>query len=191
MKRGWLVIALLLLGAAPSSAQAPRMEVVAGYSFMRDQDRSEDFPAGWVASVIGNITGWIGAVAEVGSSHRTCHDCQRGPFTSATFRGTDRHIRVFTFMAGPRVALRETSLVTPFAQFLMGGSHISGGVQFDGALTTGFSYQPGGGVDISVAPNLGVTVQADYRIVRTQGNNGNQVRFLAGVVWRQGQISGG
>jgi opacity protein-like surface antigen len=73
----------------------------------------------------------------------------------------------------------------------MGGSHISGGVQFDGALTTGFSYQPGGGVDINVAPNLGVTVQADYRIVRTQGNNGNQVRFLAGVVWRKGQLSGG
>ena len=36
---------------------------------MRDQDRSEDFPAGWVASVVGNITGWVGGVAEVGSSH--------------------------------------------------------------------------------------------------------------------------
>jgi opacity protein-like surface antigen len=93
-------------------------------------------------------------------------------------------------MAGPRVALRQTSLVTPFAQFLMGGSHISGGVQFDGALTTGFSYQPGGGVDIAVAPNLGVTVQVDYRIVRTQGNNGEQVRFVAGVGWRKGRLGG-
>ena len=188
MKRGWLVIALLLLGAAPSSAQAPRMEVVGGYSFMRDQDRSEDFPAGWVASVIGNITGWIGGVAEVGSSDRTCEDCQRGPFTSETFRGTDRHLRVFTFMAVPRVALRETSRVTPFAQFLLGGSHISGGVQFDGALTTGFAYQPGAGVDVNVTPKLGVRIQSDYRVVRTNGHNGGVTRVAAGLVWRQGQL---
>ena len=185
-----LVVVVLLLGVAPASAQTPRVELSGGYSFMRDQDRSEDFPAGWVASVVGNVNGWVGVVAEVGSNHRVCHDCQRGPFTSDTFRGTDRDIRVFTFMAGPRVALRKMSTVTPFAQILLGGSHISGGVQFDGALTTGFSYQPGGGVDVNVARNLGVRLQADYRIVRTQGHNGNATRVLAGIVWRQGQLSG-
>jgi opacity protein-like surface antigen len=97
---------------------------------------------------------------------------------------------VFNFMVGPRVALREMSTVTPFAQFLLGGAHISGGVQFDGALTTGFSYQPGGGVDINMTPNLGLRLQGDYRIVRTQGHNGNASRFLAGVVWRQGRLAG-
>jgi hypothetical protein len=180
-----------LLAAMPASAQAPRFEFAGAYSFMRDQDRSEDFPVGWVASVTGNVNEWIGVVSEIGFSHRTCTDCQRGPFTSEMFRGTDRELRVFTFMAGPRTAFRGMSMVTPFAQLLLGGSHISGGVQFDGALTTGFSYQPGAGVDLNLRPNLGIRLQGDYRIVRTQGHNTNASRFVAGIVWRQGQLSGG
>ena len=182
------VLWLLLLAAVPSSAQTPRVEISGGYSFMRDQDRSETFPVGWVASVVGNINGWIGAASEVGGSHRVCRDCQRGPFTSDTFRGTDRNLRVFTFMAGPRFASRAMSRVTPFAQVLLGGSHISGGVQFDGALTTGFTYQPGAGVDVYLTPNLGLRLQGDYRVVRTEGHSGKASRVLAGVVWRRGQL---
>jgi hypothetical protein len=91
-------------------------------------------------------------------------------------------------MAGPRFAARAISAVTPFAQVLFGGSHISGGVEFDGALTTGFTYQPGAGVDIRVTPKVGIRFQGDYRVVRTQGNNGKQSRFLAGVVFRSGQL---
>jgi opacity protein-like surface antigen len=191
MKRVGLVLCVLLLAGVPAGAQTSRFEVSGAYAFMRDQDRAEDFPSGWVASVVGNITDWAGAVAEVGSSHRMCDDCQRGPFTSEEFRGTDRHLRVFTFMAGPRFASHAFSAVTPFAQFLMGGSHFSGGVQFDGALTTGFSYQPGGGVNLHLTPSLSVRLQGDYRIVRTQGHNTNASRFLAGIVWRQGELSGG
>ena len=48
MKPVGIVLCLLLLWALPASAQTPRFEVSGGYSFMRDQDRSEDFPAGWV-----------------------------------------------------------------------------------------------------------------------------------------------
>ena len=191
MKPVGIVLCLLLLWALPASAQTPRFEISGGYSFMRDQDRSEDFPAGWVASASGNISDWIGVVAEIGGSHRVCRKCERGPFTSEMFRGTDRDLRVFTFLAGPKFALRAMSLVTPFAQVLLGGSHISGGVQFDGALTTGFTYQPGAGVDINVAPNLGLRLQGDYRVTRTEGHNGKAPRFVAGIVWRQGQLGGG
>lgn len=183
-----IVLGLVLLWALPASAQTPKFELSGGYAFMRDQDRSEDFPAGWFASASGNINDWVAAVAEIGGSHRVCHDCQRGPFTSETFRGTDRNLRVFTFMAGPRIATRAMSRATPFAQFLLGGSHISGGVQFDGALTTGFTYQPGAGVDVYLTPTLGLRLQGDYRVVRTEGNNGGASRFLAGIVWRQGAL---
>jgi hypothetical protein len=191
MKLVALVLGLVLLAALPASAQTPRFELSGGYSFMRDQDRSEDFPAGWVASVAGNINEWAAAVAEVGASHRVCRDCQRGPFTSAEFRGTDRDLRVFTFLAGPRLVTRAMSAVTPFGQVLFGGSHISGGVQFDGALTTGFTYQPGGGVDVRLAPHLALRLQGDYRVTRTQGHNTKAPRFVAGVVWGHGQLSGG
>jgi hypothetical protein len=178
----------LLVVAAPSSAQTPRADISAGYAVMRDQDRRETFPAGWVASVAGHVTDWVGVVSEVGASHRVCEDCQRGPFTSATFRGTDRKLRVFTFMAGPRFAARGLPRVTPFAQLLLGGSHISGGVQFDGALTTGFTYQPGAGIDVNVNQTLGLRVQGDYRVIRTEGHSGKASRLLAGLVWRKGQL---
>ena len=188
MRVGGVVVCLFLLGAAPSYAQGtPRVELSGGYSFMRDADRGEDFSKGWYASAIGNIASWVGVATEIGGNYRLCAKCQRGPFTSATFRGTDLHLKVYTFMAGPRFASRAISAVTPFAQVLFGGSHASGGFQFDGALTTGATYQPGAGVDLNVTPRLGVRLQGDYRVIRTQGHNGKESRFLAGVVFRSGQ----
>src|SRR4029450_11253436 len=102
--------------------------------------------AGWAVSAIGNVNSWIGVVTEVGGSHRSCDNCPRGPFATERFRGTDLHIRVLTFMAGPRVASHANSLVTPFAQVLIVGSHISGGIEGDGALNTRVPHTPRRGV---------------------------------------------
>lgn len=187
MKLGGIVLCLCLLGTVPVKAQTPRAEISGGYSFLHDQNRSENFPAGWVASATGNVNRWIGVTAEVGGNYRTCDNCQRGPFTSQESRGTDLHLRVYTFMAGPRFAARAIPGVTPFAQILFGGAHISGGVEFDGALTSGLTYQPGGGVDIRVRPKVALRLQGDYRVVRTQGINGKQSRFLVGVVFWSGE----
>lgn len=188
MKLGGIVLCLFLLGTAPLRAQTPRAEISGGYSFLHDRDRSESFPAGWVASAARNVNGWIGVAVEVGGNYRTCADCQRGPFTSQQSRGDDLSLRVYTFMVGPRVAARSIPAVTPFAQFLFGGSHLSGGVEFDGSLTTGLTYQPGGGVDIRMTPKVGLRLQGDYRVIRTQGVNNRQSRFLAGVVFKSGAL---
>jgi opacity protein-like surface antigen len=188
MRVGGAVVCLFLLGVAPSYAQGtPRAELSGGYSFMHDADRGEDFSTGWYGSAVGNINNWIGVATEIGGNYRTCRKCERGPFTSAVFRGTDLHLRVLTYMAGPRLASRAISAVTPFAQVLVGGSHASGGFQFDGALTTGFTYQPGAGIDVNVTPKVGIRLQGDYRVIRTQGHNGKESRVLAGVVFRSGQ----
>ena len=186
MKLGGVVLCLFLLGTVPLKAQTPRAEISGAYSFLRDDNRSENFPAGWVASATRNVNGWIGLVAEVGGNYRTCDTCQRGPFTSVGSRGTDLHLRVYTFMVGPRVAARAIPAVTPFAQFLFGGAHISGGVEFDGAMTTGLTYQPGGGVDMRMTPKVGLRFQGDYRMIRTQGIDNKQSRFLVGVVFWPG-----
>jgi len=172
----------------PAMAQTPRAEVFAGYAFLHDTDRSEDFAAGWVASAAGNVNSWIGVAVEVGGSYRTCEDCQRGPFVSQRFRGTDLDIRVYTFLAGPRVAARTLPAVTPFAQLLVGGSHVAGGIEWDGALNTGFTWQPGGGVDVAVTPRTALRLGADYRVIRTQGRNNHQVRLAGGLVWRIGEL---
>jgi len=188
MRVGGALVCLFLLGAAPLyAADTPRFEFSGGYSFMHDSDRGEDFSKGWFASAVGNINDWIGVATEIGGNARVCANCQRGPFASATFRGTDLHLKVYTFMAGPRLASHAISAVTPFAQVLFGGSHASGGVMFDGALTTGFTYQPGVGVDVNVTPRVGVRFQGDYRVIRTEGHDTKESRFLAGVVLRSGR----
>jgi opacity protein-like surface antigen len=188
MNLGGVVLCLFLLGAVPLEAQTPRAEISAGYAFMHDKDRSEDFPAGWAVSAIGNVNEWISVATEVGGNYRMCRECQRGPFTSSKFRGTDLNLRVYTVMAGPRFASHAISAVTAFAQVLVGGSHISGGVQFDGALNTGFTYQPGGGVDVRVTPNVGIRLEGDYRVIRTKGHDNKESRFLVGVVFRSGRL---
>jgi opacity protein-like surface antigen len=189
MRIGGVVLCLFLARAAPLfAADTPKFELFGGYSFMRDTDRAESFPAGWAFSAAGNVNSWIGVVTEVGGSHRSCDNCQRGPFASDRFRGTNLHITILTFMAGPRVASHASSFVTPFGQVLLGGSHIKGGIEWDGALNTGFTYQPGAGVDVRVAPNAAVRLQGDYRVIRTSGHNNKESRFLVGVVLSRGTL---
>jgi hypothetical protein len=188
MKVGGVVVCLFLLGAAPLyAADTPLVDLSGGYSFMHDTDRNEDFSAGWFLSVAGNVTPWIGVAVEGGANSRVCRNCQTGPFTTARSRGTDLKLRVYTWMAGPRLASHALSAVTPFAQVLFGGSHMSGGTQFGGALTGGITYQPGVGIDLNVMPRVGIRLQGDYRVIRTQGHDSKESRFLAGVVVRSGQ----
>ena len=183
-----VALCLMLCGAAPVfAADTPKFDVLGAYSFMRDTSRSETFPAGWVASAAGNATSWIGVVTEVGGSYRTCKNCQRGPFASQKFRGTDLHLSVHTFLGGPRVASHAVAAMTPFAQVLFGGAHVSGGVEFDGALNTGVVYQPGAGIDVQVTPSVGIRLEGDYRVIRSTGHNNKESRVLAGVVVGFGQ----
>lgn len=187
MKVGVVVAGLSLLGALPAMAQTPRAEVNVGYTYMQEQDRDENYPAGFVVDVAGNINNWSAGVAEVGMHFRTCENCQRGPFDSNSFRGRDLNLRIFSYLAGPRFVARPSAAVSPFFQVLLGGTHASS-VQWDGALSTGFTYQPGAGVSISVSPTLGVRLQGDYRVIRTSGVDNHHTRIVVGVVYRKGDL---
>ncbi|HXD17676.1 MAG TPA: outer membrane beta-barrel protein [Vicinamibacterales bacterium] len=187
MKLVALAVGLSLLAAAPLfAADAPKFELGGAYSVMQETSRSESFRSGWAISAIGNVNNWVGVAVEVGGNYRTCTDCQRGPFSTQRLQGTNVPMRIHTYLAGPRVASHASPVVAPFGQFLVGGAHLSGGLEWDGALNTGTVYQPGGGVDVRVAPGAAIRFQGDYRVIRTSGRNNKQSRFLAGVV-----LSGG
>jgi hypothetical protein len=47
---------------------------------------------------------------------------------------------------------------------------------------TDFSYQPGGGIDLSLAGRLGVRFEGDYRIIRASGHNSKEPRVAAAAV---------
>ena len=187
MKIAAAMLFLVLFGTAPLfAADTPRFELAGAYAFMQDATRSDTFAGGWAITAVGNVNSWVGVVTEVGGHYRSCDDCQRGPFASQRFEGTNLRIAIHTYMAGPRVASHANSFVTPFAQMLIGGSHMSGGTEFDGALNTGLTYQPGAGVDVRFARNAAIRLQGDYRIIRTSGRNNRQSRVLAGVVLTHG-----
>src|SRR5262249_57164741 len=117
MKLAGIAFCLFLVGTSPLfAADTPQFELAGSYVFMQDTSRSDSFPGGWAVAATGNVNSWIGVVAEVGGSHKSCDNCQRGPFATERFRGTNLHISVLTFMAGARGAPPWNSIPHPLSR---------------------------------------------------------------------------
>jgi opacity protein-like surface antigen len=135
--------------ARPAAAQdAPRAEIGAGYSAMRDSDAEAWFPVGWVADVAVNPFSWLGLVAEAGGHYKTID-----------FDGFDVDLQVHTVMGGARLTVRGNRRVRPFGQVLAGAARES----FDGVSQNVFALQPGAGVNLYFTDNVGARLQGDVR----------------------------
>jgi len=106
-------------------------------------------------------------------------------------------LTLFTYMAGPRFSLplrrgRETRMLTPFAQILLGGAHASeGAFPSSSSLSSQadcFAMSVGGGLQMGVTRRLSVRlIQVDYlytRLPNLLNNYQNNYRIGAGVVLR-------
>ena len=161
---------------AAQSPAAPRFDVAVGYSFLHDQDISENFPKGWVASFADNLTSWLGIVGEVGGNYKTL-----------SIPGDPPKIKVQTLMGGPRFKAHAYGRVTPFGQVLFGAAWARTSVLDVGDTVKDFAYQPGAGSDWNLRSNLGVRLEGDYRIVRAEGSNSKESRFVAAAVFGFGR----
>jgi opacity protein-like surface antigen len=171
--RCFTLAALFLVGVfvSPLAAQG-RGEVAAGYSFLHDQDISENLRKGWVASVADNVSSWLGIVGEVGGNYKTL-----------SIPGDPPKIRVLTLMGGPRFKAHAYGRVTPFGQVLFGAAWARTTVLDVGDSVRDFAYQPGAGVDFNVTRKVGVRLEGDYRIIRAGGSNSKESRFVAAAVF--------
>jgi len=174
-----ILISISIVPAAAQSTASSRYEVAAGYQFMRDQDiakqdpdLSANFPAGWMASGGARLWGWLDAIGEVSGSYKTI-----------SIPGDKPKLRVYTYMAGPRFTPPAHHTINPFAQVLLGSARASTSVSGVRDTVTDFSYQPGGGIDLNVAPRFGGRFEADYRIVRAAGHNSKEPRVIAAAVF--------
>jgi opacity protein-like surface antigen len=95
---------------------------------------------------------------------------------------------------GGSYATCKACTLGPFAQVLVGGSHVSGGIEWVGAMTTATSVQPGGGIDINLSPKWGVRVQGDYRLIHVGHGSfatpnpahiAKETRFVVGLVYNK------
>ena len=67
-----------------AAAEAKRLELLAGYSFMHDTfDGGTNFPVGWTAGMNYNLTPGLGIVGEIGGSHKSESFSEAGVGASA------------------------------------------------------------------------------------------------------------
>ena len=193
-----LLVGLSLSAFAPASnAQQPspsgfsaqqlgRFEVGADYNFLR----SNAPPGGCGCFGMNGGDGWAGwrfanelsAVVQVGAER------------ASGINGTSADLTLLAFMGGPRLKLRQTRLIQPFAQALFGGAHASGlltpaSTGVAGSATV-FALTAGGGLDLRPGHLFSIrAVEVDY--LYTQFNNGvnqrqNNLRVSAGVFFHFG-----
>ena len=183
--RKWLAMgAWMALACSPVWAQGPKqpvpkvpvVELFGGYAFARfDTGGSATNGNGLMGSFGWNAKRWLQIVAD--SSYNT---------------GTTNGVKnvLYGNHFGPRLFYRSRNRLglTPFAEFLVGGSHVTTTV--GGTLQTsdtGFSVKGGGGMDLNLSPHLAVRVfDADYYRTPFFGRHQNTVWITAGVVLRLG-----
>jgi len=167
MRRTLLALAGLIVFASTARAQdTPGAELSAGYSYFRAGGQDGLNLHGGSVSLAGNVNHWFGVAADYGLYHTQ----------PAGFGGINFH----TFTVGPRFSYRSSGRVTAFGQVLAGGFH--------GLDTNGFAMSAGGGLDIKVSEHVAIRpVQAEYMLLRAQGDNLNCARVSAGIVFRFGR----
>ena len=190
-------LALNAICAPLAAAQAAKVEVAGGYALLRDENVSGNLPIGWFVSGGGNPAlgtfrkQWFGLVGEVSGNHKM-----------ASPLGFDIHLSVYSFMGGAKFAAPEWRAMTPFGQFLIGAhrSEVSTALAIQRSVTR-FAYEPGGGVDVSLASHYAVRVGVNGRfmrspdhservdntalIVRSPGVTNKEFQVIAGVVFRK------
>ena len=158
--------------AVPSPAAAQgTVNVAGGYSFVHDSD-VENFPAGWFASVGGGVNRWLEIVGETAGNYKTLLDIEGG----------DVKLRIHFVGAGPRF-IGHSGRVHPFGQVLVGAAIAGASFGNFSRSQSDFAWQPGAGVDIDLASNVGVRVGANGRFANTDGETLKEFQFVAGVVF--------
>lgn len=163
--------ALLLWLCLPAPAQSfPKLEASAGYSYTRFHPAANVVANcnGGYGSVTGNFSSWLGVTGDVDV-------CRVSSGSTAT-----------TYMFGPKFALRKCCSVTPFANVLLGGIHVTPGFPSVAGAADAFAFKAGGGIDISLTCRVAIRViEADYLLTRLHSTNQNNFRLSAGIVLRR------
>ena len=177
MSRHWLPAACLVLAASLfllPSASAQRAELFGGYQYFRLNTDVSGVDSvnlnGWNAAVSGFFNSYLGATADFSGAYGS-------PFSVDT--------KIYTFMFGPVVRLKNPTPLVPYAHALFGGAHGSVSALGISDSDTNFSWAVGGGVDLKFAPALSFRLaQVDWLRIHNSGDSINNFRYSAGFVLR-------
>jgi len=167
MNRTLLVTALVVLSAATTLAQTPKVDVFGGYSFVHsDPNGLEPGNAhGWEASLAYNWNSWLGLKADF-DGHYCCDQS------------------MYNFLFGPQINLGHGKL-TPYLEGLVGASHGNSAGTFSDTV---LGFAVGGGADWKLTHRLSWRVaQADLLGTRYNDVTQKNFRFSTGLVFHFGK----
>ncbi len=190
MKRYLIALAGLWFGFAAgksASAQIPTNgNIFFGYSYMSaDLGNDRVNLNGWNASVEGKVLPFLGIAADFDGHYGSPGALTSGAcplLTGSCAFSASNSFNQHDYLLGPRVSVAVAN-VRPFANFLVGISHIN---ESDGALTnsnTSFAYALGGGLDYHLIPLVSLRVAADMVQTRFFSNIQNNVRISTGIAF--------
>lgn len=182
MKKLLCLVGMVFLVSLTAAAQeTSRGDVFFGYSYVRANPATSGAPSfnlnGGSAS-FAYSPGPFGIVADFGGYH------------AGTIAGTSVNSNLYSYLFGPRFSYRHYDRVTPFAQVLVGGTHLTGNALATNVSRNAFATTVGGGLDVKASPHVGVRLgQVEYFLTRFQEAPGvrstqNNLRFSTGVLFR-------
>jgi hypothetical protein len=169
-----ILLASSALGQSPYSQGTSTFEAAAGFDYLHTSrvDTCCFAMTGFNGTFAYNASDNLAAVADL----RT--------FSTSNIADTGESLRLTTFMAGPRAALRG-GRVSPFAQVLVGIGHGKSNFLLDNGSAWAVSF--GGGVDVPIRSIVSwrVIEVADLLThIKNGGNNQqNSVQVSTGIVF--------
>jgi opacity protein-like surface antigen len=183
MHKHLALLAILLFASTASRAQGPVnpvprepvAELFGGYAYTRFNDGGVSTNGnGVVGSFAWNFRPWIQLVADSSYNHASLTG------TTAVLYGNHYGARVF-------YKERNKWRLSPFAELLVGGSHVNNTAGTLQLTDTAFSLKAGGGVDYNLTPHFAIRAfDADYYRTALFGGHQNNLWVSAGLVVRFG-----
>jgi hypothetical protein len=186
-------IFICLLLTASGNAQVLTGNAFAGYSYLR-----ADFPLssanlnGWDGSVQLQVLSFLAVVADLSGQYGSPNLPVFYP-CPATNKSTclqphspetvNTSVMQHNFLFGARVS-RRFRRITPFAEVLLGASHVNEDTNSFSVSSTGFSDALGGGVDYSFTRQWGWRIEFDPLQTRFFSASQTSLRVSTGIVVR-------
>jgi opacity protein-like surface antigen len=191
---------LFLFGVAAARADdTPKIDVFAGYSYMRGNPSRDSGLHGFNLngaqfSVSYNLNSWLSGVAEIDGYHTSRSDVFTCTIGNCPANGITATGNLWTYLAGPRFSYRHLGRFTPFAQVLFGATHVTPSV-FLTSNQTSFTTAIGEGFDFRLTRHWSIRpIEVDYLLTHFKENVSalnvnpgsqpqNNVRATTGVVF--------
>lgn len=185
MKKLLLPVLFLFFITATAHAQVgvrpkePVAELFGGFSYAHLDDSGAGITTnvpGIVGSVAWNAKSWLQLVADTS-------------YNISSYNGVN--VTLYGNHYGPRFFYRERRWrISPFGEFLAGGSHINNSSYGTSFSDVAFSFKAGGGADYNISPHFAIrAVEADYYRTGLFGGHQGNLWLTTGFIVRFGGAS--